>query len=437
MAYRFTVLLLSDIKRLDLLKHASAMAYVTLLSLVPSLAVVFTLISLFKPFFSQGGDIMGMAQGFILQNLASGSGEQVVTYLESFIANIDVTKIGITSFAALLYTLITLLNQIEQALNRIWYVTKTRHLVTRFIYFWTFLTLGTFLIGITIGVISGFSFSNLIPNIGQTSDQIAMTRGIGSSIVSWGSGLLFFFLLYKVVPNCTIPNRSALIGGIAAFVLFQIASKAYGYYALNSKSYSSLYGSLAAVPLFLLWLYICWVIILIGGLISWRAMMGFPVNEEVKIDKKNTPEEDLRDAQLQTFVPAFVLLAIYRHFRDGSGTGLTGIAIAEKLNLRLDWVERTIETLSSLGFVVGTRGSGDATTASIMTEELFPAFPADTVSLQKLISGLTDKTREWLANWATDFPTDFVKALMLVKDMDQKTLTKSTLADLLVQVEVK
>ncbi len=127
-----------DAERSDLFKHASGMAYVTLFSLVPSLAAVFALISLFKPVFGPGSQIFDLVQSFILTNLATGTGQMVTSHIRGFLANLNMTKIGLTGFLGLIFSLVLILRQIELAFNTIWQVSKPRHVIMRFIYFWTF-----------------------------------------------------------------------------------------------------------------------------------------------------------------------------------------------------------------------------------------------------------------------------------------------------------
>ena len=118
------------------------MAYVTLFSLVPSLAAVFTLLGLFLPILGEHSNLMDMARQFLFKNLATGSGTSVIEYLDRYIAGLNLKRIGMSAFAGLIVTLIILLRQIEEALNRIWMVHKARTMMTRFIYFWLFLVGG-------------------------------------------------------------------------------------------------------------------------------------------------------------------------------------------------------------------------------------------------------------------------------------------------------
>jgi len=258
---------IDDIERCDLFKHASAMAYATLFSLIPSLAVTFALISVFKPFVGDGSTVFNELKFFILQNLTAGSGQQLIGHIETFMSNLDMKKIGLTGFAGLLVTLVFLLRQIEIALNRIWRVRKPRNMVTRFVYFWTFLTLGSFMTGLVVGIVSGFDLASLNP---FETNSLKEGKNFLLSLIPFFATWGFFTLLYKIVPNCFVKFYYAATGAFVSSLLLNIGSGLYGWFTVNFTSYQAIYGALAAIPLFLMWLYVLWIITLLGSLISWR-----------------------------------------------------------------------------------------------------------------------------------------------------------------------
>ncbi len=399
----------SDVGRCDLLKQASAMAYITLFSLVPSLAAVFTLISLFTPLLGNNSHLMTSARGFILENLAAGSGSQVVDYLQQFLGQLDLKKIGMTSFAGIVVTLILLLRQIEQALNRIWLVRQDRNVVTRFVYFWTFLTLGAFVGSIVIGLVSGYRIQELI-DVSAVVGKRSWIALIFSSLVTWGVWVGFFFLTYKVIPNCPVGRREATIGAIVAGTLLHLGARLYGYYASNFTSYKNIYGALAAVPVFLLWIYICWAIILFGALIAWRVQQGFPESEDKDtVDKVVKPLDRIRNLRIQEMLPLAVLVIVHRHFAAGSGRPVCVDEMVHKSKLPQDWIVDACEALVQLGLIVEARLPGEHGVGSLL-EELrlgyLPAKPAAMIDLVELNSSLAAPAFEWLEGWHHEFDFD-------------------------------
>ena len=414
---RLGKVLAQDLVRCDLMKQASAMAYVTLLSLIPSLVAIFCVLSLFSPLMGDGSNLMVRVRAFILDNLASESGEAVERYLDSMLGNLSLSKIGLSSFASVLVTLILLLRQIELALNRIWLVTHGRNVLTRFIYFWTFLTLGMVVIGIGIGLTSGFHFTSILAGAaGETG-----SHPIVSGLVSFAGAMIFFFVLYKIVPNCFVATKSASIGALASSVLLQAAGRAYGLYVQDGKNYQTLYGALAQLPLFLTWLYICWIIILLGALISWRAQEGFPAPQEHSaLDDERTPLDHLRNQQLKAALPAVALVALHQRFSAGVGRGLSSQDLAHSLKLPPSWLSETMQVLATLGYIVpineaalptGVTDHGDG---SGVTVPYLPTQPAERVELAKLRQDLSRPMSDWLSGWQHELPMDVRAALDLL-----------------------
>lgn len=423
--------LYQDMNRKDLLKHASAMAYVTLLSLIPSLVAVFTVLSLFSPLLGEEGGILESVRYFIFSNLAPDSGDAVVAYLDNMLANLSLKTIGVTSFASVLVTLILLLRTIEEALNRIWLVNKARNPITRFMYFWTFLTFGAVVVGVLVGMSSGFDLAKIV---GLTDDNGAVSvpdKGIAGSIFAWVSGFLFFFFLYKVVPNCRVLWKNAAIGAAIASFLLNQGSRLYGTFVVDAKSYKTLYGALAQLPIFLTWLYICWIIILLGALISWRLQEGFPKAEsEERLDDAKTPIEALRNQQLQSGLPLITLIAIYRNFDAATGVGLSAQGLAHELHLPISWVVQAMESLQALGYVAATvpKDDGDAGEAST-DQPYLPTRPATALPMDRVLSDLEKPLTDWMARWHGELPADLPATLDRIRSLDRTQLGKTTLAE--------
>ncbi len=394
--------------RADVFKHASAMAYVTLLSIIPSLAAIFALVSLFSPLLGSDSGILIKVRDFILGNLAAGTGEQAMRYIEGFLGNLDMTKIGLSGLVGLMVSLILLLRQIELALNKIWLVNKERNIITRFIYFWTFLTLGTFLLALVFGLLAGSQIQNFI-NFGEI---IAVQRGFFSKALPWIASAFFFFLLYKIVPNCFVSTRQAAFGAIPALILFNIASKFYATFATQFTSYQAIYGALAALPLFLMWLYIVWLIILFGALLSWRAQQGFhlPDDDEETI-RELTPHEKLRDHEIQSLVPYLVMLIVLYQHRRSEGKGTSGNEIADLLNMPPHWIHEAADFLLERGYVILAQADDMDQHHNVTTGRLYPAFSGESLTTDNLLAAMTDDARQWLQTWRHELPLDLQSSL--------------------------
>lgn len=380
-----------DLLRSQLTTQASAMAYVTLFSLVPSLAAIFTLLGLFLPILGDNSTLMSEGRQFLFKYLATGSGNLVVEYLEKFISDLDLRRIGASAFVGLLVTLVILLHQIEDAFNRIWMVGQSRKTLTRFVYFWLFLTLGMFVVSILIGLSTSYSVTTLITKKTlAAADKAAIVPAL-SSLFNWAFICFIFFLAYKVIPNCAVRSRSARVGAIVAGTLFYFISRWYGIYVTSFASYKSIYGTLAAIPIFLLWIYLCWVILLSGALLAWRWQTGWPPLEEEKtLESTFSSSDEQRNHSIRAILPIITLVSIYERFRDGHPSDVP--AIVEDLRLPYGWVHESVEFLKETGLVANAQVMQSDKT---MMDRLLPTHPAESITLSRV----ADLTEAPISNW--------------------------------------
>lgn len=240
--------------------RATALAYTTLLSLVPLLAVMF---SLFKAF---GGldRAMEPVKKFILTNLATGTGDVVIRALDQFIENFRSGAVGLIGFLLLILSLVSLLSSIESAFNHIWGISKSRSFIRRFTTYWAMITIGPVLLGITLTLTGALQNNRLVTQILSLSGAEQFLVGKIPWLVTW----LLFSVLYLVMPNTTVRIRSALIGGILGGTAWELAKWGYTLYATKVLTYSALYGSLGIVPIFLVWLYYTWLVVLMGAQVA-------------------------------------------------------------------------------------------------------------------------------------------------------------------------
>lgn len=229
---------------------ASSLAYVTVLSIVPFLVVSF---SVFQTF--QGLDRLSETiQPLILSHLAENSGREAMAQLEKIIQNIHPKTLGLTGLLALILTCTSMISHIEKAINRIWKVQKKRNWFQRLAAYWFFITLGPLLLAIAYGAM----------NSTQLGKAPLFPIGTGGFVLT----LFFFFWIYKWVPNRKVHWIPAFFGSVFTTLCFNFARQGYSFYVKNVVSYHKIYGSLGAIPIFLLWIYIMWLVILFGATLS-------------------------------------------------------------------------------------------------------------------------------------------------------------------------
>ncbi len=254
---------------------AAALTYTTLFAVVPLTVVLFTVIRSIPAL--SGIDVE--LQEFIFSHFIPSSGTEVMGYLNEFAAKTsELTAIGI---GILLITAILLLRTIEHGINQIWGIKETRKGVTSFLMYWAIISLGPLLLA-TGFVISSWLLSSSI--LSETLQWLSFDGKI-FALIPWLLNWLAFTLLYIVVPNCYVPWRAGVIGAFIASILFELAKYTFTWFVANLSGYQLIYGAFAAIPLFLLWVHISWLITLLGvqtvkGLVTWQTNQKKP-NESV------------------------------------------------------------------------------------------------------------------------------------------------------------
>ncbi|MBB2497292.1 YihY family inner membrane protein [Aquipseudomonas ullengensis] len=233
---------------------AAALTYTTLFAVVPMMTVTFAMLSAIPVFQGMGEQI----QAFIFHNFVPSSGETVQEYLQAFTTQArHLTWAGVVLLAV---TAFMMLVTIEKAFNAIWRVRQPRRGVSSFLLYWAILSLGPLLLGV------GFAVSTYIASLSLLSGPDAL---IGAKTLLGFAPLLSsvaaFTLIYASVPNARVPLQHALLGGLFTAVLFEIAKALFAQYVRLFPGYQLIYGAFATVPLFLLWVYLSWLIVLFGA----------------------------------------------------------------------------------------------------------------------------------------------------------------------------
>lgn len=241
--------------------NAAALAFTTILALVPAAAVTFSMLSVF-PVFAQWSKEL---EAFVYQNLVPAAGEVVQKQVQEFIG--QTAKLTAFSLLFLLVSALLLLFTIEETLNKIWRVENSRSLVQRILSYWAVLTLAPLLMGASLSLTSYIVSTTL----GGEGD-VARARTFFLAIVPFLFVVLAFILLYMAVPNKPIRFKHALIGGVTAAILFEITKRGFTWYVSNFHSYEIIYGALSTIPIFLIWVYVSWLVVLVGAEVT--AILG-------------------------------------------------------------------------------------------------------------------------------------------------------------------
>jgi membrane protein len=311
------------------IQTAGSLTFTTLLALVPLITVALAMAMAF-PVFDQAMEALGR---YISGQLLPEGGARVTQEFAAFAAKAGrLTAVGLAFLAV---TALMLILTVDEVLNRIFRVQRRRALAQRLLMYWAVLSLGPLLIGASLSMTSFLVGSSLgLLNLGW------LTRGV--------LGLMPFLftcaalsLLYLVVPYRRIDVRHALIGAVVAGVLFELAKRGFALYIAKFPTYSMIYGAFATVPIFLLWLYLSWVVVLFGATLT-AMLPGYRGGYGRHVE---APGRELLDA--------LAALRVLGRARRAEGALALGV-IARRAKLPPERCERVLEGCAGQGWAART-----------------------------------------------------------------------------------
>lgn len=245
-------------------RNAAALTYTSLFAVVPLLTVIYSMLAALPAFRGVGDELQGM----LFDHFVPATGAVMQDYMGNFADQArQLTLVGV---AVLILTAGMMIVNIEKAFNGIWRVEKPRRGVQAFLLYWTVLTLGPLLLGAGMVLSSYLASMPLLEQLTGAVGGRATVLGYLPFIFS----MTAFTLLYWAVPHCRVRLRDAALGGIAMALLFEVAKKIFTWFVTHFPSYELVYGAFAAVPVFLLWVYVSWLLILLCA--QWVAYRGTP-----------------------------------------------------------------------------------------------------------------------------------------------------------------
>ncbi|WP_165767347.1 YihY family inner membrane protein [Parendozoicomonas haliclonae] len=235
--------------------HAASLTYTTLFAIVPLLTVTYSILASFPTFHGTGVEI----QQFIFSHFVPSAGETVSEWLTSFSSQArNLTLIGMGFLVA---TALMMLRTIDSSINTIFHSVGARRPMTSFLLYWMILTLGPLLLGL------GFAATSYLTTI-KFLDHATTTLGLKGLVLQLFPILMSFSaftLLYLAVPNRRVNLRHAMAGGVFVALMFELTKQGFALFLTLSPTYEFIYGAFAAVPVFLLWIFLSWLIVLLGA----------------------------------------------------------------------------------------------------------------------------------------------------------------------------
>ena len=290
---------------------ASSLTFTTTISLVPLFTVALAIFSAF-PMFAR---LQNSVQKWLIQSLVPDNiAKQVLSYLNQFAAKAG--EMGWAGAIALLVTALALILTIDRKLNDIWRVRESRPFTQRVLVYWAVLTLGPLLLAGSLSLTSyalsaSKGFVNTLPgavNLLLSTLQFVL-MGVGVAA------------LYRYVPNTRVRWSHALVGGLFVAVGLELAKKLLAWYLSSVPTYSVVYGTFASVPILLVWIYLAWVIVLLGAVVT--AYLPSLLSGIAR--RADTPG--------WSFMLALEMLQLLHQARQGDARGLSLEAIAQKMRV--------------------------------------------------------------------------------------------------------
>ncbi|MFH1263499.1 MAG: YhjD/YihY/BrkB family envelope integrity protein [Pseudomonadota bacterium] len=330
-----------ELNEAQFLQRASALAYTTILSLVPVTA-------LFVLYFKMAGKLASFsssAQDWILRTFVADSAQGVVDYIDRFVANLHTRTLGTIGAAGLIFTAYSLLRTVEKSLNALWKVRRHRTIWARF------QMLCSILVVVPTALAASLYVSGRVQELKFFHSYRDLTTMVRTAFVLVPILLTTFslFMLFKLMPNTKVRWKPALFSALVAAVLFELAKGGFNLYVLKVIPVSKVYGSLGLIPVLLLWIYLSWVIVLTGVELNYTIQNLAALQREMREKYTQSPfaipvHEDWGIR---------IAVALARHFLRGDGPQ-SAVMLAADVGLPIESVEDHLGVLTKAQLVAPT-----------------------------------------------------------------------------------
>jgi len=348
--------------------RASALAFTTMLAIVPLMSLVFSILSTFPVFQSFATPV----QDFIFANFVPTTGKIVQNYLQLFAS--QASKLSAVGIIFLFVVSLLVMYTIESSMNKIWRISTSRHGISAFLLYWAIISFTPFLLGLSL---AASSYIVSIPFFANY-DAPALLH-----FLPFVCSLVGFSLLYLVVPNCPVRFSHGLMGGATAALLFESAKGLFAYFLSHYNTYQLLYGAFAVVPLFFIWVYWVWFITLLGAEISYALSVDHQ-------QRKGRP--------LDGFSQALLWLYKLRTAQvDGKGLSLSELMDSSTLSYEVDGIDmlNKLTTLKLIKITIDDHYLLCRNLNQLTVYELLQLLPYRLPNSQELANHDFDFTKNW------------------------------------------
>jgi membrane protein len=328
-------LVIKDFNDDQCLLRASSLAFTTILSMVPFFALTFAVL--------KGFGVQNRLEPFILEQVAAGS-QEVVSRVVSYINNTNMASLGTFGLLTLIVTVISLLGSVEEAFNVIWGVKETRPLKRKFSDYLSVVISGPVLLFTATSLTTSLHSQDLVKWLlanAYIGDLLLQILQLAPYVSIW----IAMVFLYIFIPNTQVRFRSALVGGVLAGTVWQLAQWGYIHFQVGVAKYNAIYGTLAVLPVFMVWIYASWVIVLLGVEVVYA-------HQNIRTFRREVHAPGLSH-RLRELLALAVLNDVTVAFATGSRCW-SAPSLAEDLDLPVRQMQALLGELTTAGFLVTT-----------------------------------------------------------------------------------
>jgi membrane protein len=389
--------------------RAMSLVYTTLLSVVPLLAVSFSVL--------KGFGVHNQLEPVLLNFLAplGAKGVEVSNNIIGFVENVKVGVLGSLGLVFLLYTVVSLTQKVESSFNFVWQVERLRALAQRFSSYLTVILVGPVLMFTALGVTATVMNTSLVQYLISVK-PLGEVIVLGSRLIPYLLVIAAFTFIYMFIPNTRVKLLPAVVGGVVAGVLWQTSGWAFAAFVATSTNYAAIYSGFAILILLLIWLYLSWMILLLGAQVAFYVQHPqYVTREPVRFDLSNRLRERLA---LQ------LMFMVADHHLNGREPW-TLDAFAQHLGLPMQPVNQVLRLMMDTGFVAETNEEPPA---------YLPRRDIETIALADLLDVVRSAGESRLLTVKSLPHQDQVEdAMESVRRAVQQQLGARTLRDLVVQ----
>jgi membrane protein len=336
-------------------QQAASLAFQTVLSIVPALAVALAALRVTGNMGAESSLVDFVAEKFI-----PVSPEQIADKLQTWSENVTFESLGLVGLITTVLLGFVMFNSLERIINEIWRVERKRSFAQKFVVFYASATIGPFLIGVSL----------------YQAAKVGLADGYGGFLLSIVTSFFALFLANYFLPATKVRVGPALIGAAVTTVLFEVAKYAFSAYATQYafQKYSGIYGTVAIVPLWLVWIYWSWLMLLLGVEVA-HAAQNISVLERMDRRGAMSLENELV-RRVNGVMAARVMVAVSESYIVGDKT-LSRAALADRFDLSGDAVERLTQRLEDNDLLIEVEGHNPG---------FIPARPPDEITLDEVLA---------------------------------------------------